>query len=112
MSMDLPHDPVDLLLAPVALAIDARLREVAGLDRASLEERITVETNMTVYAAEDAQRAVLGMLTYLIDTHGWDIAWDARGVRLAHGDHHVVLGMPANLRAYVADFARPLAPQV
>lgn len=111
MSPGLPHDPTDLLLAPVALAIDTRLRELAGLDHTALTERITVETNMSVHSRDDAQRAVIETVTYLIDTHDWDVTWDERGILLTHNAHRIALGLPPNVRDFVATAGRPLAAQ-
>jgi hypothetical protein len=104
--MTRPHDTTDLLLAPVALAIDARLQELAVLNASSLQQRITWETNMVSWSSEEAGRAVVADVTYLIPTHGWDVSWDARGIRLQHGEHSVVLGAPDNVRDYVASAHR------
>ena len=101
MSMPMPHNTTDLMLAPVALAIDARLRSFHGLDRAEIERRIAWETNRMPRSRQEAERAIVQDLSYLIPTHGWDLAWDDRGVRLRHGKRSVVLGAPANLVAYV-----------
>jgi hypothetical protein len=109
MTMPKPHDPTDLMFAPVALAIDARLEELARLDRSTLEQRITLETNMITRSRDEAERAVLAEITYLIPTHGWEFAWDARGIRMSHEHHTVVLGVPDNLRAYVEATVHPVA---
>lgn len=99
--MKKPHDPADLLLSPIALAIDERLEELGQLDRAELARRITIETNTQPHCHEDAARAVCAAATYLIDTHGWETRWDRRGIRLFHGEHELVLGAPQNVRDYV-----------
>jgi hypothetical protein len=109
--MTRPRDTTDLLLAPVALEIDQRLQSLAGLDRSALDSRIAWETNMAPLSEKDAKRAVVADLAYLIGTHGWDISWDARGIRLKHGKHSIVLGVPDNVRSYVSEAGRQLAGQ-
>lgn len=100
--MKKPHDATDLMLPPVALAIDEKLEELATLDAAELSSRIILETNMQPRDSIEAARAVVASLTYLVDTHGWEVSWDTRGIRLHHDDHNVVLGVPGNLSQYVA----------
>jgi hypothetical protein len=107
--MKKPHDATDLLLSPVALAIDERIEEFAGLDAIEISKRIVWETNMQPRTAEEAGRALVASLTYLLDTHGWEVSWDSRGVRLHHDDHDVVLGVPDNLMDFVAAAGRPAA---
>jgi hypothetical protein len=102
MAITRPHDPTDLMLAPVALAIDDRLQELAALDPAELDRRIVWETNMQPRTVEGAHHAILEDLTYLIPTRGWELSWDERGVRLQHRDHTLVLGVPDNLAAWAA----------
>jgi hypothetical protein len=104
--MKKPHDPTDLLLSPVALAIDERLEEFASMDATEIARRIVWETNMQPRTAAEARRALVSCLTYLLDTHGWEVSWDSRGIRLHHDDHDVVLGVPDNLLDYVATVGR------
>jgi hypothetical protein len=101
--MKKPHDPTDLLLSPVALAIDERLEEFATLNPAQLSSRIVLETNTQPRNPTEAAEALVASLTYLLDTHGWEVSWDdGRGIRLHHDDHDVVLGVSDNLVHYVA----------
>ncbi|WP_019875312.1 hypothetical protein [Sporichthya polymorpha] len=97
-----PHDPTDLLLSPVALEIDERLEQMAKLDAAALTRQIAWETNMEPRNADEAARAVIASVTYLVDTHGWEVSWDPRGVRLHHENHDMVLGVPRNLVEFVS----------
>ena len=46
--------------------------------------------------------ALLRAVEHLIELHGWNLAWDPRGLRLRHGEHTFVLGVPANFLAYRA----------
>jgi hypothetical protein len=102
MAMTRPHDPTDLMLAPVALAIDDRLQELAALDPRELGRRILWETDLQPHSVEGARRAILEDLMYLVPTRGWELSWDDRGIRLQHRDHTLVLGIPDNLDAWIA----------
>lgn len=102
MTTTRPHDPTDLMLAPVALAIDNRLQELAGLSHTELSKRIACETNSDPRTSEGAERAILDDLAYLTPTHGWVLAWDVRGIRLQHREHTLVLGVPDNLTRWAA----------
>jgi len=37
----------------------------------------------------------------LIELHGWQMSWDDRGIRLAHGKRSLVLGVPANFNRFL-----------
>jgi hypothetical protein len=108
--MKKPHDTTDLMLSPVALAIDERIEELAGLSSTELGKRIVWETNTQPRTVEEAGLALVASLTYLLDTHGWEVTWDVRGVRLHHDDNDVVLGVPENLMDYVSSAGRPKLP--
>jgi hypothetical protein len=96
-----PHDIPDLYLAPVVLAVDARLAELCLLDAKELAVRVTMEANLPDHTLVFREAALLATVGYLIDTHGWSLTWDARGIRLARGLHSVVLGVPPTFRQYV-----------
>lgn len=99
--MKKPHDATDLLLSPVAIALDERLEELGRMTDKELARRVSWETNSMPRSVEAAGRAIASTVTYLIDTHGWTVSWDNRGVRLHHGEHDIVLGVPANVVRYV-----------
>lgn len=98
-----PRDYTDLFLAPVALQVDQRLEKFAGLDRDALHKRVVLETNHEAWNAGGRAQDVVDSVTYLLDMHGWRAGWDPRGLRLSHDDHSLVLGVPPNLTAYVAE---------
>lgn len=98
-----PHDYVDLFLAPVALRIDQRLEEFATLDRDDLHKRVVLEMNSEADERTHRARDVVGSVTDLLELHGWDTSWDDRGLRLTHGPHSLVLGVPRNITAYVEE---------
>lgn len=103
--MTMPHDVTDLYLSPVALAVDARLQELGQLDAADLRFRLILETNTEPRSRADAIRTVLADASYLVPTHGWDLGWDDRGLRLTHDGHTLVLGIPTNVRTFVESFS-------
>lgn len=98
----LPRDVSDLYLAPVVIAVDAQLEELGRLDAPGLAARVALDTNTHATAPEDRENALLRAVTYLVDVHGWTVAWDPRGVRLTHDERSVVLGAPPTFAGYVA----------
>jgi hypothetical protein len=96
-----PHNIADLYLAPVALAIDTRLTEMAALDEEHLAVRVGLASDEADWTVELRRNALLRAVGQRIELHGWTLTWDDRGVRISHGEHSVVLGAPANFRQYV-----------
>jgi glutamine cyclotransferase len=98
----LPRGVADLNLAPVALAIDARIEELAGKTPDQLAFQIRIATNRAGRTPEARQSELLEAIAYLTDTHGWKLSMDARGVRMTHGQYSVVFGIPDTFSAFVA----------
>ena len=98
-----PHDVTDLLLAPVALALDARLEEFGRLTLAELEFEVALEGDKPQRNREFREDGLLAALTHTLDLHGWLCSWDPRGLRLTHGSHTFVLGLPPLLTSYLAE---------
>jgi len=98
----LPHDLTDLRLAPTALALDARLSEMALLELDELTHRIALESNRATRTRDMRATALLDTVQYLIDLHGWVLSWDPRGLRMKHGVHELVLGVPQTFQEFVA----------
>jgi hypothetical protein len=97
----MPHDVSDLYLAPTALAVDAVLVELGTLSDDDLAFQISVASDCPDYSMTLREEAVLRAVGHLVDDlHGWTAAWDPRGIRLTHGTHALVLGVPANVWAY------------
>ena len=96
-----PHDVPDLHLAPVVLAIDARIDELASLTTAELRTRVAVESDYALDTPVDRAEALLRVIRYLIDLHGWEISWDPRGLRLGHERRGLVLGVPDSFQESV-----------
>lgn len=97
----LPKDGSDLMLAPVALAVDQRLDELALLSAEELHHRVELDADVDSGGVSDRRAGLLRTLVYLIDMHGWTAEWHPRGVRLAHEEHALVLGLPDNLRHFL-----------
>lgn len=98
-----PHDLVDLRLAPVALSVDEVLERFGRLGRDELHERVVLETDSEAPTRRRREQDVVTSVTHGLDTRGWVADWDPRGVRLRHGEHTLVLGVPVNLRSYVEE---------
>lgn len=96
-----PHDATDLYLAPVTLAVDARLEELAVLSPDELAAEISLTTNLDPRGALERERAVVTTATHPLDLHGWQASLSPRGIRLSHGDHSLVLGLPSNVWEYL-----------
>jgi len=98
-----PHDVTDLYLAPVALAVDARIEELGQLDRDRLAYEVALESDSPDFTRAMREEALLRTITHLIDVHDWTFSWDPRGVRMSHDAHTFVLGIPAIFREYLDD---------
>ena len=73
------------------------------MERDAVHERVVFETNKEARTRADRVSDVVDTLTRLLDLHGWTARWDGRGVRLSHGEHAFVLGVPRNLVRYVEE---------
>jgi hypothetical protein len=98
---ELPHDIADLYLAPVALQVDARIAQLGTLTDEKLALQVGIASDEPDWSVELRKEALLCTVGHLSDLHAWALSWDDRGVRLSHGRHAVVLGVPANFRRYV-----------
>jgi len=93
-----PNNKIDLLLAPVALEIDARLQSLGEMDAEALNFRIALEGNVDLSNASMIHEGVIEASTNGINMHHWLASIDVRGLRLSHDDHTLVLGFPKNIR--------------
>jgi len=102
-----PHDITDLYLAPVVLAVDARLQELGQLDEDGLAFEVGLESDSPGFTRRMREDALIRTIRYLIETHDWEFRWDPRGLRLTHEGHTFVLGVPAVFLKYMEDSPRP-----
>lgn len=96
-----PHDIPDLYLAPVALAVDARLADLGKLSVPELRQAVAAASDLGDWTRDMRSRALLETVGHLVERHGWDLDWDPRGVRLKHGEHTIVLGIPPVFEEYL-----------
>jgi hypothetical protein len=96
-----PHDVSDLYLAPVVLAIDAKIDELARLNAGQLNDEVALESNTLDITRQMREDALTRTIAHLIDTHHWNLSWDPRGLRLSHDGHTLVLGIPAVFMDYL-----------
>ncbi len=96
-----PRDLADLYLAPVVLAVDARLEELGKLDAGQLAYEVALTTDRPDFTRHMRQEALIATVEHLIETHHWTLSWDRRGLRLSHDGHTLVLGIPATFSEYL-----------
>ena len=99
---DRPHDVTDLYLAPVLLAVDARIEELGQLDKGGLAYEVELESDLPGLTRQMREEALIRAITHLTDTHHWTFSWDPRGLRMTHDAHTFVLGLPAALLDFLA----------
>jgi hypothetical protein len=100
---DRPHDVTDLYLAPVLLAVDARIEELGKLDRDRLVYEVALEADSPEFTRQMREEGLIRTITHLIDTHHWTFSWDPRGLRMTHEEHTFVLGVPAVFLDFFGD---------
>jgi hypothetical protein len=98
-----PHDMTDLYLAPVVLAVDARIEELGHLEIGGLAYEVALESDSPDFTRPFREEALIRTITHLIDCRGWELSWDPRGLRLTHDEHTLVLGTPAVFGEYLKD---------
>ncbi|GAA4379794.1 hypothetical protein [Nocardioides caricicola] len=96
-----PTDITDLYLAPVALRIDRQLAELAPMSEDGILIWIALATDHQPGTLEERRILTLRALQHEVDTHQWELQHDPRGIRLSHGGHALVLGIPDSLRAFL-----------
>ena len=100
--MTRPHDITDLYLAPVALGIDAEITALDHLTHDQLLTHIALVTNREPRSLDERRALFVDAVTRHVELHGWVATWDPRGLRLTNDEHTLVLGLPANIRGYLA----------
>ena len=67
-----PHDASDLYLAPVMLAVDARIEELGKLDKDGLAYEVALEADSPDITREMREDGLIRTITHLIDRHRRD----------------------------------------
>jgi hypothetical protein len=101
-----PRDAADLYLAPVMLAVDARIEELGRLDKDALAYEVALESDSPGITRHMREEALTRTITHLIEPHHWEFSWDPRGLRLTHDAHTFVLGVPPVFLEYLEDGPR------
>jgi hypothetical protein len=96
-----PHDAADLYLAPVLLAVDARIEELGKLDGDGLAYEVALESDSPDITRPMREEALARTVAHMVDMHHWKLSWDPRGLRLTHDAHTFVLGVPAVFLEYL-----------
>lgn len=97
----LPRDVADLALAPLVLQLDRQLASYSALNADEIHLRVSLEVDADPHFAPARRECVLDALTRYVDTHGWDLSWTTRGLRLHHDTRSVTLGVPPSLAGYL-----------
>ncbi len=101
--MAVPHDITDLYLAPVALGIDGEIQRLDQLSESKLLLHVVLVTDREPRSLAERRSYFIDAVTRYHDMHGWVLSYDPRGLRLTHGEHTIVLGLPPNVSAFLAD---------
>lgn len=98
---NVPHDRVDLYLAPVVLRLDSWVEEWGEMSEQDIMVRIAFTTNEEPRDVEGREKALVHAAQHDVELHGWGVEIVSRGLRLHHGEHYVVLGLPDSLRRFL-----------
>jgi hypothetical protein len=101
----LPHDIPDLYLAPLILALDARIEELALLDLEQLRLHVAMVSDTADWTRELRELGLIRAVQHLIDCHHWERSWSPRGICLSHGNHQLVLGVPPTFTEFLSGTA-------
>ncbi|KFF59464.1 hypothetical protein JF66_11085 [Cryobacterium sp. MLB-32] len=96
-----PHDVTDLYLAPVALGLEHRLEEFADLPADEVAYRVILGSDREPRNASEREAALVETLTRGLELHGWHVSRHPRGLLVGHDNYALVLGLSANLVAYL-----------
>lgn len=99
-----PKVPMDLALAPVAVAIDLNLQRLRDKSPSEIQDDITLELNKPGAESPDGRAAdVREVAVRNVELHGWDanVTDDHARLRLSGGSVQVDLGLSASLLTYI-----------
>lgn len=96
-----PHDVSDLYLSPLVLELDRRLQTLSDQTSGQLDEFVALATDREPRDQNGRRLWLLQGVSHLVELHSWEVAWDPRGLRVSHGEHSIVLGVPGSVREYL-----------
>ncbi len=97
-----PHDLTDLFLAPTLIDLDDRLQRLGELNPGELSFEIILATNREPRDRAERAAVLLEALRIWLDLHRWELSLTERGLSIEHGGRAVVLGLPPNVRDFLA----------
>jgi len=100
--MPSPKDLTDLFLAQVVLSVDDELLALGELEPERLALDITIDADLEPDSTEERAVYAIQRISRNVVLHGWELAWNPRGLEVSHGGRSVTLGLPDNLRRYLA----------
>jgi hypothetical protein len=102
-----PHSPLDLALAPVAVAIDVNLQRLRGKSGRDIGTELVLELDRQhdESNAADREATVLRQALRDVDMHGWhaELTDDRASVRLTGGSVSLDVGLGADVMRYLLD---------
>jgi len=96
----LTKDLTDLQLAPRVLTIDRRLDELDLLELRELRLGVALQAPAPERSRASRRQALLMMVCHQLDSRGWAMSWNDRGIRILHDHHHVTLDVA---KTFVSD---------
>jgi hypothetical protein len=110
-----PKEAKDLVLAPVAVAVDTNLRYLRDMSPEEIDNALVMQLNVgSPTSPEERAAMVLEAAVRLVDLHGWEaeITDDRARVRISGGSVTLDLGLSATLLSYItggpAEVAKPV----
>lgn len=104
--VDLPTDLTDLTLAPVALALSRRLRNLGKLTSGELFGEIALSTDHDPVPGRRGEM-LIEMLDRDLDMREWQLEWCPSGPRMKRHDHCLLLGIAPSLRDLLTEDDAP-----
>jgi len=100
-----PRNPTDLMLAPVAAAVDLNLQSLRDKPPAEIDYLVALELNLDTSGStrDDRTRWVLEAALRNVDLHDWqaEITDDGDRLRLEGGSVTLDLGLSATILHYI-----------
>ena len=102
-----PRTAKDLVLAPVAVAIDLNLQHLRDKTPSEIDDALTLSLNLETSSSTKAQRAawILEHGLREVELHDWqaEVTDDAARLRLSGGSVTIDLGLSATLHDYITN---------
>jgi len=80
---------------------DRRLDELDLLDLRELRLRVALQAPPPDRSRASRRQALLTMVRHQLDSRGWTMSWNDRGIRILHDHHHVTLGVAKTFVSYI-----------